>query len=230
MVLTQLILADDNLLVREGLLSVLDDCPSVEVVSVCSSLPELFEAVDAHEPDVVLTDIRMPPDHTDEGIRAARRLHVDRPDVGVIVLSAHADPAYALALFANGTRSRGYLLKDRVADTGHLHAAICAVAAGGSFIDDDIIDGLVRSRNDPTQTLLTSLTPRESEVLAEMAAGRNNAAIADALCVSEHAVEKHTSSIFAKLGLTTCQEINRRVKAAVIFLAGRQDERVTAGV
>ena len=215
------VLAEDNLLVREGLVSLLGGSDEIELRAVCSSLPELLDAVDAHAPDVVLTDIRMPPDHSDEGIQAARLLRQRHPELGVVVISQFADPAYALAVFETGTRGRGYLLKDRVDDLGRLLAAIRAVAAGGSFIDEEVVEALIRSRSRLADSPMLTLTPREREVLAEVAAGRSNTAVAAHLGVSENAIGKHISSIFAKLGLTEDDEVNRRVKAVLVYLSDR---------
>jgi DNA-binding NarL/FixJ family response regulator len=217
----RVVLAEDNLLVREGLTSLLGGADEVELLAACSSLPELIEAVGIHRPDVVLTDIRMPPEHTDEGIQAARLLRQSHPDLGVVVISQFADPAYALAVFETGTRGRGYLLKDRVDDLRRLLAAIRAVASGGSFIDEEIVEALIRSRSRLVDSPVLTLTARERDVLAEVATGRSNTAVAARLGVSENAIGKHISSIFAKLGLTEDDEINRRVKAVLVFLAGR---------
>jgi DNA-binding NarL/FixJ family response regulator len=217
----RIVLAEDNLLVREGLVSLLGATPEIELLAACSSLDDLLDAVAAHGPDVVLTDIRMPPDHADEGIQAARLLRQRHPDVGVVVISQFADPAYALAVFETGTRGRGYLLKDRVDDLSRLLAAIRAVAGGGSFIDEEIVEALIRSRSRLVDSPMLTLTPREREVLAEIATGRSNTAVAAHLGVSENAVGKHISSIFAKLGLTEDDEVNRRVKAVLVYLAGR---------
>jgi DNA-binding NarL/FixJ family response regulator len=216
----RVVLAEDNLLVREGLVSLLRGSDAVEVAAACSSLPELLQAVDAFEPQVVLTDIRMPPDHADEGIQAARRLRETHPDLGVVVVSQFADPAYALAVFDSGSRGRGYLLKDRVDDLDRLLAAIRAVASGGSFIDEEVVDALIRSRSRLVDSPLQTLTDREREVLAEVATGRSNAAVAASLGVSENAIGKHINSIFAKLGLGEDVEINRRVKAVLLYLSG----------
>jgi DNA-binding NarL/FixJ family response regulator len=217
----RVVLAEDNLLVREGLVSLLGASDEVELQAACSSLPDLLEAVEAVSPDVVLTDIRMPPGHSDEGIQAARLLRERHPDMGVVVISQFADPAYALAVFETGTRGRGYVLKDRVDDLGRLLAAIKAVAAGGSFIDEEVVEALIRSRSRLADSPVLTLTPREREVLAEVATGRSNTAVAAHLGVSENAIGKHISSIFAKLGLTEDEEVNRRVKAVLVYLAGR---------
>ncbi len=217
----RVVLAEDNLVVREGLLSLLADAPEVMVVRACGSRPELLGAVAHLQPDVVLTDIRMPPDHTDDGIRAARHLAQTNPDVGVVVLSQHLDPDYALALFADGSRGRGYVLKDRVEEPAQLVGAITTVARGGSWIDDEVVDVLVRFRHRAVDSPLETLSPRESAVLAEMATGATNATIAARLHVTDHAIEKHTSAIFAKLGLADEVEVNRRVTAVLMLLAGR---------
>jgi DNA-binding NarL/FixJ family response regulator len=217
----RVVLAEDNLLVREGLVSLLRGSDEVEVCAASSTLDELVQAVEAFDPDVVLTDIRMPPGHTDEGIQAATRFRETHPDLGVVVVSQFADPAYALAVFDSGSRGRGYLLKDRVDDRNRLLAAIRAVARGGSFIDEEVIDALIRSRSRLVDSPLQSLTEREREVLAEVATGRSNAAVAANLGVSENAIGKHINSIFSKLGLGEDEETNRRVKAVLVYLAGR---------
>ncbi len=217
-------MAEDNLLVREGLVSLIATQSDLVVVSTCGSLPELLEAVVQHDPDVVVTDIRMPPDHTDEGIRAAGKLRETRPDLGVVVLSQFVDPAYALSLLDHGTKGRGYLLKDRVDEVDRLATAIRTVRSGGSFIDDEVVDALVRARTRRVDSPLRSLSQRELEVLAEMATGATNSVIAERLHVGEHAVEKHSNAIFSKLALTEDQEVNRRVKAVLVFLAGGGDE------
>ncbi len=216
----RIVLAEDNLLVREGLVALIVGVPDLDLVASCSSLPELLEHVDRFEPDVVLTDIRMPPDHQDEGIRAAETFRATHPTLGVVVLSQFVDPIYALALFDGGTRGRGYLLKDRVDEVDRLAQAIRTVHGGGSFIDDEVVDALVRSRTRMADSAIEALSPREIEVLAAMATGATNAAIATSLSISSHAVEKHSNSIFSKLQLAEDHEINRRVKAVLVFLAG----------
>lgn len=217
---TRIVVAEDNLLVREGLVSLLATVDELEVVGTCASLPELLEAVERHAPDVVLTDIRMPPDHEDEGIRAAAVLRETHPDLGVVVLSQFVEPAYALALFEAGTKGRGYILKDRVDEVDRLAGAIETVRLGGSFIDDEVVDALVRSRTRMVDSPISVLTARELDVLTEMATGATNSVIASRLDVSEHSVEKHSNAIFSKLGLTEDAEINRRVKAVLVFLSG----------
>lgn len=213
-------LAEDSLLVREGLTSLIESVPDLTLLAACSSLPELLEHVERYDIDVVLTDIRMPPDHQEEGIRAADLLRGTHPELGVVVLSQFVDPEYALALFDGGTRGRGYLLKDHVDEVDRLATAIRTVHHGGSFIDDEVVESLVRARTRLADAAIESLSPREIEVLAAMATGANNASIAAALSIGLHAVEKHSNSIFSKLQLAGDQEINRRVKAVLMFLAG----------
>ncbi len=218
----RLVLAEDNYLLREGVSKLIETQPELELAAACEDLDSLMAAVDAERPDVVLTDIRMPPTGTDEGIRAAGLLRRSHPDMGVVVLSQYADPAYALELLEHGSRGRGYLLKERVSDIDQLLSAIQEVARGGSVIDPKVIDALVTARS-MAPSPLRSLTARESEVLSEMAQGRNNAAIAAALVLSERAVEKHINALFSKLGLTEERDVSRRVKAVLLFLAARAD-------
>ncbi len=220
MATVRMVLAEDNLLVREGLVALLGREPSIDVVAVATDLPELIAAVDEVSPDLVLTDIRMPPSHSDEGVQAATELRLTHPDVGVLVVSQFVEPAYALAVLDQGSRGRGYALKDRVDDLDYLLRAIEAVRSGGSFIDQDVIDVLISARSRVMGSPIANLTERELEVLAEIAHGRTNAGVATELAISEHAVEKHTGAIFAKLGLTGEVQVNRRVKAVLLYLAG----------
>jgi DNA-binding NarL/FixJ family response regulator len=220
-VATRVVVAEDNLIVREGIQRLLELDPDIEVVAGCSDLTSLLEAVDAKRPDVVLTDIRMPPDNTDEGIQAALELGATSPTVGVVVLSQHADPRYALALLEGGSERRAYLLKDRVDDRAQLVDAIRAVAAGGSYIDPKVVESLVAGRSAAERSPVDELTPRELDVLREMARGANNAAIAATLFVTEHSVEKYVHAIFAKLGLAWEENVNRRVKAVLLYLSER---------
>jgi len=212
------VLAEDNLLVRQGLCSLLALSGVVDVLAACSSLPELLEAVETHDPDVVLTDIRMPPGYSDEGIQAARLLRQSHPHLGVVVISQYADASYAMAVLGDGSNGRAYILKDRVHDLDRLLRAIRAVVAGDSFVDEEVVDALVRSRTRLGEGPTDTLTDREREVLAEIATGASNAAIAEALGVSYHAVEKHINSIFAKLGLSEARAVNRRVQAVLLHL------------
>jgi DNA-binding NarL/FixJ family response regulator len=213
----RLVLAEDNLLAREGLRSMLDAAPELDVVAVCENYDDLLAAVDGERPDVVLTDIRMPPTSTDEGVRAAARLRRTHPGVGVVVLSQYDDPEFALALLEDGSRGRAYLLKERMSDPAQLVAAITEVARGGSVVDPKVVDALVRGRS--ARSPLSALTPREHEVLSQMATGKDNAAIAAALFLTVRAVEKHINGIFGKLGLAEEREVHRRVKAVLLHLA-----------
>lgn len=215
----RVVLAEDSYIVREGVRLLFETEPELELVAVCEDLDSLMTAVEDHRPDVVLTDIRMPPSGTDEGIQAAKRLRTTSPETGVVVLSQYADPAYALSLFGDGSERRAYLLKERVGNIEQLLAAVREVAAGGSVIDPKVVEMLVSARLAAASSRLQQLTPREREVLGEMAQGKNNAAIAAALFLTERAVEKHTNSIFSKLGLSEERNSNRRVRAVLLFLA-----------
>ena len=218
----KVVLAEDSYLVREGVRRLLEHEPDIDLVGVCEDYDSLVEAIAGTEPDVLLTDIRMPPTGTDEGVRAAERLRQLRPEAGVVLLSQYADPAYALAFLEGGTEGRAYLLKERVADLDQLLAAIREVARGGSVIDPKVVEALVAARSRNAQSPLARLTPREREVLALLAEGRSNAAVADGLVLSERAVEKHINSIFAKLGLPEARDAHRRVKAVLLFLADQR--------
>ena len=213
----RVVLAEDNALLREGIARLLERAPDLELAGTAASYDEVLALVEAASPDVVVTDIRMPPTGTDEGIRLANHLRGERPEVGVVVLSQHAEPAYALALLDAGSAGRAYLLKERVADVDDLLGAIKEVAAGGSVVDPKVVEALVSANRRPTSDV-DRLTPRELEVLGEMAQGKSNAAIAASLVLSERAVEKHTNSIFSKLGLTEEPDVNRRVKAVLLYL------------
>jgi DNA-binding NarL/FixJ family response regulator len=215
----RVVLAEDSYLVREGIVRLLGTQPDLEVVGACGDLDALYAMVEAEHPDVVLTDIRMPPDETDEGIQAAVRLRETHPDVGIVVLSQYSEPRYALSLLETGTTRRAYLLKERVADVEQLTAAIRAVADGGSLIDPEVIDALVTSSASRDSSPLDELTPREHDVLREMAAGKNNAAIAATLFLSERSVEKVIHAIFLKLGIAWEPTVHKRVKAVVLYLA-----------
>jgi DNA-binding NarL/FixJ family response regulator len=215
----RLVLAEDNYLVREGVRRLLETQPDLEIVAVCGDLDSLLAAVAAERPDVVVTDIRMPPDGADEGITAAERLRETNPEVGVVVLSQYANPSYALALLEGGSAGRAYLLKERVEDLEQLVTAIHAVVDGGSVIDPKVVDALVAENARSEQSPLNELTPRERDVLRGMAEGKNNAAIAEALVLSERSVEKVIHSIFLKLGLTWETAVHKRVKAVVLYLA-----------
>jgi DNA-binding NarL/FixJ family response regulator len=215
----RLVLAEDHYLVREGVRRLLETRPELEVAAVCGDLDSLLAAVEAEQPDVVITDIRMPPGNADEGIQAAERLRETNPDVGVVVLSQYANPSYALALLESGSARRSYLLKERVQDLEQLVSAIHAVAEGGSVIDPKVVEALVAENARGEESRLNQLTPRERDVLREMAAGKSNAAIGEALFLTERSVEKVIHSIFLKLGLTWETAVHKRVKAVILYLA-----------
>ena len=215
----RIVLAEDNYLVREGVAKLIAGEDDLELCATCADYDALLDAIDAEGPDVVVTDIRMPPTGTDEGIRAANELRQRHPDTGVVVLSQYSEPAYALSFLEHGSKGRAYLLKERVSDIDQLADAIREVARGGSVIDPEVVDALVTARAKPADSPLRLLTPREREILAEMATGKNNAAVAAALVLSERAVEKHINSIFSKLGLSQEPDVHRRVKAVLLFLS-----------
>ncbi len=214
-------LAEDHALLREGISRLVAANEDFELVGVASDLPQLLAVVGEQLPNVVVTDIRMPPTGTDEGIQAAAWIRQNHPATGVVVLSQYTAPSYAVTLLEHGSSGRAYLLKERVGSVDELARAIRAVAQGGSVIDPLVVDELVRARSRDRQPGLASLTPRESEILSEMAQGKSNSAIATALFVTERAVEKHTNSIFAKLALSEEKDVNRRVKAVLLFLSQR---------
>ena len=216
----RVVVAEDVLIVREGILRMLGYQEGVEVVGAVDDLPHLLAAVDEHDPDVVLTDIRMPPTGTDEGIQAALALRDTHPELGVVVLSQHVDAGWALDLFARGSERRAYLLKERVSEPGQLIGAIREVAAGGSVVDPKVVESLLASRA-RRQSALDQLTPREREVLAEIAQGKSNSAVAKSLFLSVRAVEKHINSLFSKLGLSEEEDVHRRVKAVLLYLSDR---------
>jgi DNA-binding NarL/FixJ family response regulator len=214
----RVVLADDHLIVREGVLRLLDTQAGIEIAAACGDLDSLLAAVDAEAPDVVVTDIRMPPSNTDEGIRAADRLRETHPDIGVLVLSQYATPSYALALLEGGSAGRAYLLKERVQDVEQLVSAIRTVAEGGSVIDPKVVEALVAENGRGEESRLNQLSPRERDVLREMAAGKSNAAIGGSLFLAERSVEKVIHSIFLKLGLSWETSVHKRVKAVILYL------------
>ena len=217
----RVVLAEDNTLLREGISRLIEADEDLELVGVATDLPTLLALVDEHQPDVVVTDIRMPPTGSDEGIQAAAWMREHRPNIGVVVLSQYTAPQYALALLEEGSAGRAYLLKERVAGADELTRAVRTVAAGGSVIDPQVVDMLVQARSKRRTSDLEWLTPREAEILSEMAQGKSNAAIAKTLNVSERAVEKHSNSIFSKLGLSEEPDVNRRVKAVLVYLSAQ---------
>jgi DNA-binding NarL/FixJ family response regulator len=215
----RVVLADDSYIVREGVSELLRVAKDIEVVATCSDLDSLEGAVEREHPDVVVTDIRMPPTNTDEGIRMAERLRRSSPSIGVVVLSQYSDPEYALALLDGGANGRAYLLKERITDVGQVANAIREVARDGSVIDPKVVETLIAARVRQARSPIADLTDRETEVLAEVAQGKNNAAIASNLHLTDRAVEKHINSIFSKLGLGEEDSVHRRVRAALIYLA-----------
>jgi DNA-binding NarL/FixJ family response regulator len=214
----RVVVADDSLLVREGLERVLAQA-GIEVAASCGDLPSLLAAIERERPDVVLTDIRMPPTHSDEGIQVAARLRESDPSTGVVVLSQYAEPSYALALLSSGSDRRGYLLKERVHDAAQLRSAVDTVAEGGSVIDPRVVELLVAATAQARSSPLADLTPREREVLGEIAQGKSNTAIGDSLVLTKRSVEKHINSIFLKLALQDAETVSKRVKATLLFLA-----------
>jgi len=215
----RIVLAEDNLIMREGVRHLLEGDPELELIAAVADGDSLREICDREHPDVVISDIRMPPTLGDEGIRIAESLRETHPEMGVVILSQFSDPIYALALLEHGSDRRAYLLKERVHNRAELTAAIHAVAAGGSMIDSRIVDELVRSRATAERSPLNELTAREREVLGEIAKGKSNTAIAANLFLTKRAVEKHINAIFLKLGLADAQDVSKRVKAALILLA-----------
>jgi DNA-binding NarL/FixJ family response regulator len=220
----RLVIAEDSYLIRDALTAALSEAPEVELVAICTNGNELRTAIANWHPDVVMTDVRMPPSRTDEGIRVAADLRHSAPETGVVVLSQYAEPAYALALLEQGTGGRAYLLKERLRNKDELIAAIQAVARGGSVIDPTIVDVLIAARTRTANSRLSELTPRERELLAEIATGKSNAAIAESLFLTKRAVEKHINSIFSKLDLPDTEDVSRRVKATLIYLSEEGDE------
>jgi DNA-binding NarL/FixJ family response regulator len=219
-------LADDNLIVREGIAQLLAGQPDIEVVASCDDLDSLLAAIDEHGPNVVVTDIRMPPTHTDEGIRLAALLRESHPNVGVVVLSNYAEAGFAMALLESGSEGRAYLLKERVHSRTQLASAIHSVAAGGSVMDPKIVEPLVTAKSRSERSPLSQLTAREREVLSEIAQGKSNAAIAESLVLTKRAVEKHINSIFLKLNLSDIEDVSKRVKATLMFLSDADVSRV----
>ena len=210
------------MLVREGIIRVLGLSADLEVVAAAGDLPGLLDAVEEHRPDVVVTDVRMPPTSTDEGISAAVGFRDTHPEIAVVVLSQYAEPAYARSLLDAGTAGRAYLLKERVSEPGQLADAVRTVVKGGSVIDPAVVEALLAVGASSASSPLAGLTPREREVLDEIAQGKSNAAVAQSLFLSERAVEKHINALFAKLGLVGEPDVNRRVKAVLLYLSERK--------
>lgn len=218
-VTVSLVLAEDSFIAREGIKLLLEHAGGFDLVEICEDLDSLLAAVEKHRPDVVITDIRMPPTRTDEGIQGALTIRRQYPDIGVVVLSQYIEPDYALRLFAEGSAGLAYLLKERVGDIEQLTDAIASVRAGRSVIDPRVVDVLVQARTSHRQSKVARLTAREREVLTEVAKGHSNAGIAEKLYLSERSVEKHINSIFTKLDLTRESDSNRRVRAVLVLLA-----------
>jgi DNA-binding NarL/FixJ family response regulator len=219
------VVAEDSYLIRESLRQMLDTDPGIELLAVCSDGKELEETIESLGPDVVITDIRMPPSGGEEGILIAQRLRHTHPGIGVVVLSQYAEPDYALALLDEGSGGRSYLLKQNLHNGRELIDSIAEVARGGSRIDALVVEGLVKAQAQRARSPLADLTPRERELLAQIAQGKSNAAIAESLVITKRAVEKHVNSIFLKLGLSQAQGVSsRRVKAALMFLADEPGE------
>jgi DNA-binding NarL/FixJ family response regulator len=214
----RIVFAEDNYLVREGTAALLSGTSELDIVAAVSDMDTLLEGVEEHRPDAVLTDIRMPPTHTTEGIQAARRIRAEHPDVGVVVLSQFAEEEYAYELLRDGAAGLGYLLKERVADVDEVVRALHEVARGGSVLDPKVVEGLVARQQRMARSPLAQLTDREREVLEQMAQGKNNAAIAKSLFLTERAIEKHINSLFHKLGLSEEKDVHRRVMAVLTFL------------
>src|SRR5215203_2099037 len=216
----RVVLGEDSHVAREGLTRVLDRIADVELVETAEDLDSMRAAVDRVRPDVVLTDIRMPPTHTDEGIQLAVELRSSRPEIAVVVLSQHAEVLYAMSLLTDGSDGRAYLLKERVMDESQLSRALHEVANGGSLVDPLIVDELLAERSRQELAQLDQLTPREREILGLMAEGKGNTAIADLLVITKRAVERHINAIFRKLERRESEDVSRRVKAALMYLSG----------
>jgi DNA-binding NarL/FixJ family response regulator len=216
----RVVLGEDSFLAREAISGVLERAEGLELVAACGDLDSLRATIDEALPDVVVTDIRMPPDNSDEGIRLAAELRSTHPEIGVVVLSQHAEPTYATVLFEDGSERRAYLLKESLRNQAELSRALRTVADGGSFVDPVVVEQLVEARRRRADAQLDSLTPRELQILAMIAEGRSNAAIAEALVVTKRAVERHINSIFLKLELRDAEDVSRRVKATLLYLAG----------
>jgi DNA-binding NarL/FixJ family response regulator len=221
----RVVFADDNYLVREGVAALLAEVPEIELVQIVADPQSLLKAVAEQQPEAVLTDIRMPPSHTNEGIVAAKQIRAKHPKTGVVVLSQYVEEEYAFELLSEGVAGMGYLLKERVSQLDELVRALHEVARGGSVLDPKVVEGLLSRKASEARSPLLGLTDREREVLQEMATGRNNAMIAKTLFMSERAVEKHIGSVFQKLGLVEEGEVNRRVMAVLAFLEATAPNR-----
>jgi DNA-binding NarL/FixJ family response regulator len=221
----RVVLADDNYLVREGVAALLAEVEDIELVDAVADPQSLLKSVAEHKPDAVLTDIRMPPSFTTEGIDAAKQIRADYPSIGVVVLSQYVEEDYAFELLEDGVSGLGYLLKERVSQVDELVRALHEVSRGGSALDPKVVEGLMARKSADSKSPLLGLTDREREVLSEMATGRNNSTIASTLFMSERAVEKHIGAVFQKLGLVEEGEVNRRVVAVLRFLEATSTRR-----
>ena len=216
----RVVLGEDSYITREGISRLLADEEDIEVVAACGDLDSLRIVIDETGPDIVLTDIRMPPTGTDEGIALAAELRATHPELGVVVLSQYAEPVYAAELLEGGSERRAYLLKDRVHDRGELSRALREVAAGRSVIDPQIVEELLAAQRRREHSQLDSLTKREAEILSLIAQGLSNQGIAERLVITKRAVERHIHTIFWKLDLGDSEHVSRRVSAALLYLAG----------
>ena len=214
----RVVVAEDNFLMREGITTVINLEDELDLVASGASLSELLAAIEDHVPDVVVTDIRMPPTQSDEGIQAASKVRNDHPDMGVVVLSQFVEPAYALRLFEDGSEGRAYLLKERVGDGDDLYEAIRRTSEGGTVVDPKVVNALMADHAREETSVLDRLTEREREVLEQMATGASNAGIGDALFISARSVEKHINAIFTKFDLEQSTETHRRVRAVLVYL------------
>jgi len=218
----RVVVGEDSAVAREGIQRMLERKEDIEVAAACADAATLRSAIAEHRPDVVITDIRMPPTLTDEGIRIAVELRESAPEVGVVVISQHVEPTYALELLEGGSARRAYLLKERLRDSTELTRAIREVATGGSVVDQLVVDELVRARGARANSPLRELTESETAILAMIAQGLSNAAIAEQLVVTKRAVERHINAIFLKLDLRDAEDVSRRVKAALVYLADQK--------
>lgn len=223
----RVVFADDNYLVREGVAGLLQETPEVELLQTVADQEALHDAVAEHQPNAVLTDIRMPPTFTTEGIDAAKRIRAEHPQIGVVVLSQYVEEDYAYELLADGVAGLGYLLKERVSQVDDLVRALYDVSRGGSALDPKVVEGLLAHRSKEASSPLRGVTGRELEVLQAMATGLSNGAIAASLFMSERAVEKHIGSVFQKLGVVNESDVNRRVMAVLTFLDATRGSRLT---
>jgi DNA-binding NarL/FixJ family response regulator len=219
MMILRVLLAEDSYIVRQGLERILSTEAEIQVVGSCGDMDELMRSLELAAPDVVVTDIRMPPSGTDEGLRVAAWLRESGSDIGVVVLSQYVEPGYARALLEGGAQGRAYLLKDNVAHGGQLVHAVREVARGGCVVDPQVVDALMAAKDRLVQSRLRDLTPRERDVLRLLAEGRSNVGIAEGLGISASAVEKHVNAIFSKLELVDQTGTHRRVRAALLHLA-----------